>query len=442
MTAPPAIAAPRTPSGAVAPGVGGVDARRALHIGYVTSRFPKLTETFILYEVLGLERAGARVELYPLVRERTDAVHAEARPVVDAAHFLPFLSGPILRSQLRFLRREPRRYLSTLLAVVRGTWRNPNFLVGGIGTFPKVVHMAGRLRAAGVTHVHCHFATHSALAGFVIRRLIGIPFSFTAQGSDLHVDRTMLCEKVQEAAFVVAISDYNRDLIVEECGDGVRDKVRVIHSGIDTAFFRPASGGRRDGRFSILCVGTLHEVKGQRYLLEACRRLADAGIEATCRLVGEGPDREDLERRATALGLGERVVFLGARPRDEVVELIRTADVLVTPSVPTKEGKREGIPVVLMEALATGVPVVASRLSGIPELVEGGRVGLLVPPRDAAALADALRLLHDRPELRTRLGEAGRRKVVAEFDAWTNAARLAGAIGAVGADRGRAHRPA
>ena len=153
-----------------------------LTIGYVTSRFPKLTETFILYEILGLERAGVRVELYPLLREKGGVVHPEAVPVVERAHYLTFVDWPIVRSQIHFLHRSPRRYLRTLALTLRGTIRSRNFFVGAIGIFPKVAHMARLMAADGVTHVHCHFATHPALAGLIIHRLTGIPYSFTARG--------------------------------------------------------------------------------------------------------------------------------------------------------------------------------------------------------------------------------------------------------------------
>lgn len=402
--------------------------RTGLKIGYVTSRFPKLTETFVLFEILGLERSGAEVAFYPLMRERAAVVHPEAHAVVDRAHFLPFLSWPIFLSQLHFLRRRPRAYLGALGALVKGTFGSLNFFVGGIGIFPKVAHAARTMEAEGVEHVHCHFSNHPAAAGFVIHRLTGIPYSFTAQGSDLHVDRHMLREKVAEAAFVVTISAYNRDLILRECGPQWLEKVVVIHSGIETGFFEPSNNGRPRGRFNILCVGTLHEVKGQAYLIDACRSLSESGVDFTCRFVGEGKDRSMLERRIAAAGLEGRIRLLGQRARGEVLELLRSADVLVTPSVPTKQGKREGIPVVLMEALATGIPVVASDISGIPELVEDGRTGLLVPPRDSAALGHALLRLHGDEALRRQLGRAGRQKVEREFDAYANAGRLASEI--------------
>jgi glycosyltransferase involved in cell wall biosynthesis len=342
---------------------------------------------------------------------------------VTRANFLPFLSPRILASQLFFLRRRPRAYLGAVWAVLRGTWRSPNFLVGGIAIFPKVAHAARRMEAQGVRHVHCHFANHPALAGFIVRRLTGIPYSFTAHGSDLHVNRLMLREKVAEAAFVATVSHYNRRIIAAECG--ADDKVVVIRCGVDTRVFSPRGTSVPGRPFRILCIGTLHEVKGQRYLVDACRTLVDESVDAVCTLVGSGQDERALRRRISELGLTDRVRLVGSRTRDQIAALLADADVLVAPSVPTRQGKREGIPVVLMEAMASGVPVVASDLSGIPELVEDDVTGLLAPPGDAGAIATALARLHADEELRCRLGAAGRERVERDFDVRRNALALA-----------------
>ena len=406
---------------------GGREAPAApLKIAYVMSRFPKVSETFVLYEMLAVERAGASVELYPLLRERSEVIHPEAVRMVSRARYHPFLSRAILWSNFHFLRTEPRTYLGALWALLRGTAGSANFLVGGLGIFPKVVHAARLMASDDIDHVHCHFASHPALAGFVIKRLTGIPYSFTAHGSDLHVDRHMLCEKVAEAAFVVPISEYNLELIARECGDHHRDKLIIIHCGVDTAVFRPGDPDRvrADSGFRIACIGTLHEVKGQRYVIEACRLLADDGVDVECSLVGAGPDAAALQEQIRSLGLADRVHLTGERTRPEVAELLRSSDVLVTPSVLTRRGKREGIPLVLMEAMASGVPVVASRISGIPELVEDGVSGLLVPPGEPVALAQALSRLHDDEELRRRLTRGGRAKVEREFDVDRSAALL------------------
>jgi colanic acid/amylovoran biosynthesis glycosyltransferase len=397
---------------------------RRLKVAYVPSRFPRLTETFVLYEILAVEEQGVDVELYPLIRERAEVVHPEALQLCARARFQPFVSLPILRSQLHFLRRSPGRYFGTLWALLTGTWGSLNYFAGALAIFPKVTHAARLMAAERVNHVHCHFSNHPAAAGFIVHRLTGIPYSFTAHGFDLHVDRHMLREKVAEAAFAVPVSDYNRDLMVEECGEDAREKLVVIHCGVDTEFFRPPEETSGERPFTILSVGTLHEVKGQSYLVEACRLLREARIELACKIVGDGPDRKSLSRQIAAAGLAEHVTLLGRRDRTEVAELLRTANVLAAPSVPTRSGKREGIPVVLMEAMASGIPVVASGISGIPELVQDGLTGLLVPPGDSEALARALSRLHDDSLLRRELGLAGREKVVEEFDVRKNAAEL------------------
>ena len=397
-------------------------------VAYVMSRFPKISETFIVTEILAVERRGVRVEVYPLLRENEQLTHPEARPLIARAHYTPFLSRAILASQVYWLRRRPRAYLGAVRDLVRATAGSANYLGGGLAIFPKVAHIARRMQEDGIGHVHCHFANHPAAAGFVIGRLTGLPYSFTAHGSDLHKDRRMLPEKVREAAFVVTVSEYNRRMIMEECGDAADGKVRLVRAGVDTSVFAPAPARaeQADHRrpLEILCVGTLQEVKGQAHLVDACRLLAESGADFRCRMIGEGPDRPMLAERIAAARLDDRIELLGARTRPEIAAELRRADVFVAPSVPTREGKREGIPVVLMEAMSTGLPVVSSRLSGIPELVEHDVNGLLTPPGDAAALAAALARLGDDPGLRSRLGRAARARVVEEFDLRHSADRL------------------
>jgi glycosyltransferase involved in cell wall biosynthesis len=417
-------------------------AAEPLTVAYVMSRFPKLTETFILAELEAMDRAGVRIELHPLLRQTGEPVQPAAERWVERAHYLPFLSPAILRSQWTFLR-DParrRRYLRAFADMIAGTWRSPNFLLGGLGIFPKVVHTSLAMVEEGVDHVHCHFANHPALAGWLVHRLVAIPYSFTAHGSDLHVDRTMLPAKVAEAAFVVTISADNQAVIEATCRSSAEGKVDVIHCGIDPAAFRPVVRPA-DGPLRIIAVGTLHEVKGQVHLIEACRRLAERGVGFTCRFIGDGPDRATLEARVAELGLAHMITFAGRLTSDAVAAALGEADVLAAPSVPTRGGKREGIPVVLMEAMATGLPVVASRLSGIPELVTDGVDGLLVAPGDAGALADALARLAADPAMRARLGAAGRERVVRDFDVDRNAASLAARIRASLAGRSKASAP-
>ena len=402
---------------------------QGLKVAYIMSRFPKLTETFILYEMLVMRQQGIQVEVYPLLRERGEIMHPEAVQFVEVAHFQPFISFPIVRANLHFLWKKPFVYLKTLWDLLRSNWGSFNFFTGVIGIFPKTVLFAYQMRADNVQHVHAHFASHPAAAGFIIHRLVGIPYSFTAHGSDLHRDRHMLREKVAEAEFVAAISEYNKELIISECRGNYLEKVNVVHCGVDTEVFRARSHEtpyeKGENPFMILCVGTLHEVKGQAYLIEACRQLQERGFNFECHFVGDGPDKKSLTELVEQAVLSDKVRFDGSLTRAEIARLLLDADVLTAPSVPTSDGRREGIPVVLMEAMGSGVPVIASNLSGIPELVNDQLTGLLVPPRDATSLADALVSYLKDPDLRRRFGRAGREKVVGEFDLNQNAARLA-----------------
>ena len=402
-----------------------------MKVAYIMSRFPNLTETFVLYEILALERQGVVTTVYPLLRTRQRVLHPEAESVAGRAHYHRFLSLSILRANWHFLCRRPRAYLGVLAEVLRGTWGSANFFFGAVGIFPKAVRFAYEMAAEGVTHVHAHFSNHPTVAALIVHRLTGIPFSFTAHGHDVHVDRRMLEEKVNAAEFAVMISEYNERLVMETSKGVDPEKIHIIHCGADTELFLPRTAQRTHGRFSIVCTGSFIEVKGHRYLLEACRVLKERDLDFCCHLIGDGPERCRLVEQIAAAGLERHIILEGTLPRPAVVELMRGADVVVQPSVPTRRGAREGIPVSLMEGMACGLPVVASRISGIPELVEDGCSGLLIPPRDAQALAQALARLLEDPRLRYEMGKAGRKKVCEEFDLAHNAARLVDLIGAV-----------
>ena len=401
-------------------------------VAYIMSRFPKLTETFVLDEILELERAGIAVEVFPLWREPAKVMHREAQPIVARAHFTPTLGLAILRDNLRWLFRRPVVYLQTLTKLAWANRASPRFLVAALAIFPKACHFAERMRALDVQHVHAHFASHPAAAAFVVGRLAEIPWSFTAHGSDLHREQSMLAEKVREARFVVAISEHNRDFILDSVGPQFDGKIRVLHCGVDTACYASGrekrSASRKDrtptSPIEIACIGTLHEVKGQRFLLDACARLSDMGVEWRCHLIGDGPDRVSLERQASKFGMQDSVVFHGHCERERVRALLIQMDVVVAPSVPTSDGRREGIPVVLMEAGACALPLVASRLSGIPELVINGQTGLLVEPGDAEGIAQAIYRLSKDSELRRQLGDRVLKKLELEFNLENNVERL------------------
>ena len=405
-----------------------VDSHSICKIAYIMSRFPKLTETFILYEILEAQHQGVRIELFPLLREQQKVTHPEVRILTEKAHFHPFLSLRILGAQLHYLLRKPLVYFRLWGEVLRGTMGSLNFFFGAIGIFPKSVRFAYEMEQLGISHIHAHFATHPAVAGLIIHRLTGIPFSFTAHGSDLHVERKMLDRKVAAAAFAVTVSEYNKAVMVQTCGMDMTDRIHVIHCGVSPDHFTLKSTPDDASSYEILCVASFEEVKGHKHLIQACETLGSRGIDFHCHLVGDGPLRADVEHQIACTNQPHRFHVHGSLPRPEVIDRLQKADVFALASVPTKQGKREGIPVVLMEAMACGLPVVSSDLSGIPELVTNNVCGLLVPPGDSASLADALETLHKTPERRIQMGRSGRQQVEENFNLHTNTKRLMGLI--------------
>lgn len=393
---------------------------------YIMSRFPKITETFVLYEILELRKRGEAVEIYPLIHEHQPVAHPDVERLSDCVHFMPWVSRAVVRANWHYLRSSPRTYLGTAAKAVIANLGSARMLAGALVFFPKSAAFAYEMERGGVTHVHAHFATHPALSAWIIHRLTGIPYSFTAHAHDIFIHRQMLREKLTDAAFAVAISEHNRNFMTEKCGEELRSKIHVVHCGVDVEYFAPPATPQAAGPLRIICVASLWEMKGHAYLIEACRLMRQRGIDFHCDFVGDGDLRAQLMEQISRAGLEDSFVFLGPQPRSVVRGLLHQAHVKVLPCVPLATGMQDGIPVALMEAIACGLPVVSTTVSGIPELVDSGVNGILVPPRDPVALAEALERLARDPELRARMGRCGREKVLREFSLAANAERLSG----------------
>ncbi|HXY94510.1 MAG TPA: glycosyltransferase family 4 protein [Acidimicrobiia bacterium] len=398
---------------------------RSLRVAYFVSRFPKVTETFILREMLELQRLGDHVELYSLIHEHEPLRHHEAAELERRARYGNRGVVRVLAAQPRWIRDAPRRYAEVWRQVLRAHWRSPRRLAKAATTTLVASMWASALRESSCERVHAHWATWPALAAWVVRELTGVPYSFTAHAHDLYLDRSMLDEKIGAADFVATISRSNRRLIEELYGPDAAAKTFVVHCGV-TVDGAPAEARVRPpgDPFEILAVGALEDYKGQRYLVEACARLRTRGLRFRCRIAGDGPERPTLEALIAMLGLAGSVELVGRRSMDEVAGLLGHADVVAHPSVVTAYGKTEGIPVALIEAMGAGVPVVATNVGGVPELVVDGATGLVVPPRDPARLADALCAVAASPELATRLARAGREHVEREFALARNVGHL------------------
>lgn len=408
-----------------------------VRVAYVVVMFPCYSETFVLREMRELLKRGAELTVLSLRDFSEKIVDEEARPLLPRTRYAPYLfSRAVLAANLRLLLARPRRYLGSIAFLAARLWRSPVELAKTAALFPKTVLFARILEAEGVRHVHAHFANYPATAAFVISRLTGIPFTATAHAHDIFQSQLLLGVKVRLARRVFAISEYNRRFILDAVGPDAASKVEVLHCGLDLG--RLPSASPETGSRMVLAVGRLMAIKGFETLLGAAALLRDRGAVFSCRIVGDGPDRAELERLIDRLRLRGLVSMEGERTPQEVLAMMARASVFALPSrpAPKRSGVMDGIPVSLMEAMAIGVPVVSCPVSGIPELVEHGHTGLLVPPNDPAALAAAIeRLLEDR-SLASRLAAAARRKVEREFNVVRNAARLLRAFRGAGSGGG------
>ncbi|MCW3015036.1 MAG: glycosyl transferase group 1 [Solirubrobacterales bacterium] len=398
---------------------------QAPRVGIVCSRFPKLSETFILDELVALERHGVDVVPMPLHLEHRGPRHPDADRFVRRAMAARPWSRHTLRAQLHWLRRSPRAYLSAWVGALRGTVRSPGFFLRTFLVVPLGARIALDAQARGVTRLHAHYATHPALACWVASRLTGLPWSMTVHAHDITVDTTMLAEKARDAEFVVAIGEGNAGVVRDVAGEDAT--IHVVHCGVDLRRLVPRTSEPRGPAdpFVLCCVASLEEYKGHEHLLRAVALLADSGIDVQLRLVGSGDREHALRRLAARLGILGRVTFLGPLDRDAVAGELHRAHAFVLASVVTRSGKCEGIPVALMEAMACGLPVLATTVGGVAELVDNWRNGLLVAPGDPGALERGLRRLAGEDALAARLGTAARATVATHFDRNRETARLA-----------------
>jgi glycosyltransferase involved in cell wall biosynthesis len=395
---------------------------RAVPLGYLVSQYPTVTHTFILREIRTLRTLGFDVRVVSIRQpdRRPDRLSPE-----EAEEFrLTFcvLGGglrPVLRAHLRTLLLRPRAYVATLLYAIRlGGW-DLRRAASHACYFAEAVVVGDYLVRAGTGHFHTHFASTPAL---IASRLFRIPFSLTIHGSGEFDDVAAfhMAEKVAQATFVATISKFGSSQTMRASAPRYWGKIHALPLGVDPDDFapRPQSNPAPAGPFRIVCVGTLAPAKAYPMLIAAIARLVEKGREVELTIVGEGPERQSLEQAIVERRLGGVVRLAGACNHDGVIDFYARTNAFALASF------AEGVPVVLMEAMAMRIPCVATWVAGVPELIRDGIDGLLVAPADPEALANALERLMDDPALGARLGDSARLRVLESYNLSRNSARL------------------
>lgn len=397
-----------------------------LKVGYIVKMFPRLSETFILNEILQLERQGVEVTIFSLKKPNEGRFHPQLSLLKAQVHYLDELDP---KRWATWLGRE----WSHLQEFAPALWSQVEAALS-VGDSARVdltwqsAWVAARAQALGLAHLHAHFASLPSTVAYFAHSISGIPFTFTAHAKDIFVyglDEHYLREKLHAAAKVITVTEFNRRFLEERVPTLEKGRIRVLYNGIDLDVFRPDAGVKREPGL-ILSVGRLVPKKGFGVLLDALALLARRGADFRAVIVGEGSELEALQEKQAALGLTQQLEFTGARNRDEVLDWMHRAAVMCLPCTVGPDNNQDALPTVLLEALAAGLPIVSTTVSGIPEIVDSETDGLLVPPDDAAALATQLERLLGSSDLQAQFALRGRLKAEARFDVRKSVATLAG----------------
>ncbi len=402
-------------------------------LGMILKGFPRISETFISNEILLLEKLGFRIHIFSMRQPRENFAHRSVAQIRAPVDYLPEKILPhlpvLLKTNLLLAASIPGTYRSA----VRRAWGR--FQRTRKSATLKHLLQAGYLvqrllPQRGVVHLHAHFAHSPTSVALFSGLLSGLPFSFTAHAKDIYTsDPRQLREKIALARFVVTCTGYNREYL-ERLAPGVQTPIDCIYHGIDPRFFAAAGtpGEKKEsppGPLRLMTVARLTAKKGLPTVLEALCRLRDRGVAFEHVLIGDGELRTEILSMIRSLGLADHIRWLGTQPHEVVMGHYRRADAFLLGCRIASNGDRDGIPNVLMEAMAMGVPVVATRISAIPELVQHRKTGMLVPPEDPAAMAQAVLDLFGDPELRGKIVSRARQRVIRDFDNQVLIRRLA-----------------
>jgi glycosyltransferase involved in cell wall biosynthesis len=396
-------------------------------IAYLLKTFPRLSETFILNEILGLESLGVSIEIFSLKRPAEERAHASVAKVRARVNYVPsLLPNPL--GALRCLLAHVVLFLTSPVSYVRtlGFFVRPQ--KSRVKDLAQAGFLARCLQRRGITHLHAHFANVPASVAELVQRFTGIPYSFTAHAKDIYLTpNEELRRKIARASFVLTCTGFNANHLTA-VSDGTTP-IRLVYHGVDLDFFQSGPAVRSADQCPVIVsVGRFCEKKGLSYLIQACALLKQQNRRFRCRIIGYGELRDQFSALIVELGVSDRVSLEGPFTQDQVRATYIEAAAFVLPCVVTDSGDRDGIPNVLLEAMSMGLPVISTGVSGIGELIRHTGNGLLVRERDADAIAESIGLLLDYPNVASRLAESGRETVLRHFEMRQSARAVAAAF--------------
>jgi colanic acid/amylovoran biosynthesis glycosyltransferase len=394
-------------------------------LAYLVSRYPAVSHTFILREIVELRRLGFHIDVASINGlDRPAHLLTEEERSEAAAAFYVKGAGPsgAFKAHVAAFFHHPAAYMKGLWFSLRLAGSDPRAAALCFFYFVEAAMVGEWMRTRGLRHLHVHFATPAATVGLIVTRLFGFTMSITVHGPDEFYDVPgyLLKKKIEAALFLCVIGTFARSQLMKLSDSSAWHKLHLAPLGVDPDLFTPRPFRANPDIFEIICVGRLVPAKGQHILLAAIEQLRSQGRAVRLRLVGDGPDRPSLELAARRRRIENEVIFEGAVNQDRIRDLYRGAEVFALASF------AEGIPVVLMEAMAMEIPCVSTYIAGIPELIRDSIDGLLVGPSDELALAGAIAHLMDDDRLRRKLGQAGRLRVIEKYNLRKNVAKLAG----------------
>ena len=394
-------------------------------IGFLLKTYPKLSETFILNEILELERQGLNLHIFSLRQRKDKRVHPGVEQVKASVTYIPTVlptfdtaqETELIEAHVELFQQDSETYMQALEFYLsrQEDRRLHEFLQGG--------YLALQLQRLGITHLHAHFANIPTATAEIAQVFFQVPYSITAHAKDIYLsDAAALDRRMSKAEFVLTCTDFNRQYLSDLSTS--RTPIHLAYHGLDLDRFQPNPAAPKDAVPLILSVGRFCEKKGFPYLFKACQILKQVGLSFQCAIAGWGELEPQFRQQIAELGLEDTVTLVGKLTQEKLVKYYERASLFVLPCLVTDDGDRDGIPNVLLEAMAMELPVISTDISGISELVQSGHNGVLVSEKDEVAIAQALEALLRQPRLRAQLGQRGRTTVIEKFGLMQNVGQV------------------